>query len=69
MGLPLGDWIKKTVYDVETHRPSGKVKAPIMKDHAFSLLGHEETHPYRFPWKGCNYKQWIQLPPSQANFL
>ena len=65
MGFPLLDWVKKTVYEVETHWLPWKEKvlgAELTKGDADRVLRHKRTHPYWFPWKRCNCKQCFQLP-------
>ena len=51
---------------------TGKEKVPgaaVNKEsHAGSLLCHEGTHHYRFPWKRCKFKQFIHVPIPSAIF-
>ena len=64
MGLPLYDWVKKTLHRMETHWLSDKEKVPgaiTSKGHADCLLGHERTHHNWFSWKRRKYKQCFQL--------
>ena len=54
MGLPQQAWVEKTAHEVEIHQLSCKEKVPgarVSKEgHADSLLRHEMTHHYWFPW-------------------
>ena len=54
MALLLQACVKNIVYGMETHLLSGKEKIPgvaVCKEgYADSLLGHERTHNYWFPW-------------------
>ena len=68
MDLPPWAYVEKTVHGVKTHWHSSKEKVPgtvVSKEgHADSVLKHEMTHHYWFPWKKCNCKQCFLSPSS-----
>ena len=66
MSLPLGTWTEWTVYGMKTHCLSGKeevlgAEVNKKKSHADSLLRHERSNYYWFPWVIFNFKQCFQL--------
>ena len=66
------DWVKKTVHGVEAHRLSSieKVLGTVVnqRDHTDSVLGHEMTHLYWFPWKKSKSEQSSQLQTPSVKF-
>ena len=59
-------------HEVETHWVFGKEKilgtVVSNEGHAVTVLWHERTHLYWFPWKRWNCKQCFLLPISKAKF-
>ena len=49
-------------------KENGPMLAVRKEGHADSLLGHEKTHNYWYPWKRCNTKQCFLLPTSKEKF-
>ena len=66
IGLPLWEWVGKTVYGVEIDWLSGKKQvlgASRMKDlHADSLQWQQRDYHYWFSWKKGKSKQCLKLP-------
>ena len=75
MGVPSRASVKKTFYEVETHWLSGKEKivdaASSKEGLAYSVLGHEKTHPNWFPLKGAtvNSTTYYQLLRQNSPYL
>ena len=61
-------WVEKTVQWVEIQWLSGKEKVMVVAVNEESILGHEKTHLYWFPWKKCHSNHCFLLPTPLAKF-